>query len=95
MPRGTGMSVTPRRKRTPMAPTGFGVVDLFKARLVNQEAPPSHAEFLAGMRAKQVAGRLVNPATAVLLDRLERSINTGSLGAADNQENTRGNRYSE
>lgn len=36
----------------------------------------SHAEFLAYMRAKQSAGQLTNPATAALLDRLERAIDS-------------------
>lgn len=42
-------------------------------RLMNRD-PRSHAEFLHDMRAKEAAGRLVNPATAALLDRLERAI---------------------
>lgn len=42
-------------------------------RLLNPD-PRSHAEYLAEMRAKQAAGRLANPATAALLDRLERAI---------------------
>jgi hypothetical protein len=36
--------------------------------------PRSPAEFLHDMRAKQAAGQLVNPATAALLDRLERAV---------------------
>lgn len=42
-------------------------------RLTNPD-PRSHAEFLHDTRTKQAAGQLANPATAALLDRLERAI---------------------
>jgi hypothetical protein len=46
---------------------------MFRQRITNRD-PRSHAEFLADMRARQAAGQLVNPATAELLNRLERAI---------------------
>jgi hypothetical protein len=66
---------TRRKKRlaAPKTDPGSTVVGLFRAMLTNPD-PRSHAEYLADMRAKQAAGRLVNPATAALLDRLERAI---------------------
>jgi hypothetical protein len=74
MPRGTGMSTTRRRKRIgPASQAAFGVIDFLRLRLTTPD-PRSHAEFLRDMRAKQVAGKLANPATAALLDRMERAI---------------------
>lgn len=71
------MTKTKRRKR-PARSTGqpdTTFVDFLKLRMTTgPEAPRSHAEFLAEMRAKQAAGQLANPATAALLDRLERVI---------------------
>ncbi|BBZ27875.1 hypothetical protein MMAD_21700 [Mycolicibacterium madagascariense] len=52
---------------------GAALMRLMKAQLTNLDTR-SHAEFLADMRAKQAAGKLANPATAALLDRLERAI---------------------
>jgi hypothetical protein len=49
-------------------------IQLMKSRLMDPPDPRSHAEFLCDMRAKQSAGKLANPATAALLDRLERVI---------------------
>lgn len=65
------MTKTKRRKanRRP-APQGPSVVDFLRGRLVSPDSRPD-AEFLAEMRAKQAAGRLANPATAALIDRLE------------------------
>jgi hypothetical protein len=48
-------------------------IQLMQNRLTNPD-PRSHAEFLRDMRTKQATGRLANPATAALLDRLERVI---------------------
>jgi hypothetical protein len=65
---------TKRRKRTTNKPkTGLTVVDFLRRQVTNPD-PRSHAEYLADMRAKQAAGKLANPATAALLDRLERAI---------------------
>ena len=51
------------------------VVDILKRRLTHTDTDPrSDAEFLADMRAKQAAGQLANPATAALIDRLQRAI---------------------
>jgi len=77
------MSKTRRLKRARPAQTDFGTafVQLLKSRLTEaakadtdeyQPDPRSHAEFLRDMRAKQAAGKLANPATSALLDRLER-----------------------
>ena len=63
-----------RRKRSPTAVRASATfVDVFRRRITNPDNR-SHAEFLAEMRARQAAGQLVNPATAALLDRLERAI---------------------
>uniref|UniRef100_A0AB39U1Q9 Uncharacterized protein n=1 Tax=Mycolicibacterium phage Alyssa1 TaxID=3240801 RepID=A0AB39U1Q9_9CAUD len=62
-----------KKQTAPVADTGAVFIGLMKSRLT-QPDPRSHAEFLADMRAKQSAGRLANPATAALLDRLERAI---------------------
>jgi hypothetical protein len=67
------MSITRRHKRIPTPGTGLGVVDFLKRQLTNPDKR-SHAQFLAEMRTKQGAGQLANPATAALLDRLERAI---------------------
>lgn len=65
---------TKRRKQTPAKPkTDLRTVDFLRRRLTNPDRR-SHAEFLHHMRAKQAAGRIANPATAALLDRLERAI---------------------
>lgn len=61
-----------RKSASPKAATGDFVAFL-KARLLNPD-PRSHAEFLRDMRTRQAAGKLKNPATATLLDRLERAI---------------------
>lgn len=68
------MTKTKRRKgnRRP-ALQGPSVVDFLRGQLLSPD-PRSHAEFLVDMRAKQAAGRLANPATAALLDRLQRVI---------------------
>ena len=65
---------TKRRKRS-VQPTSAqaSVAELFRLRLTNPD-PRSHAEFIRDMRAKQAAGKLVDPATQALLDRLERAI---------------------
>lgn len=62
-----------RKSSAPAADVGVVFVRLMKSRLT-QPDPRSHADFLADMRAKQAAGRLANPVTAELLDRLERAI---------------------
>lgn len=62
-----------RRSKAPAVDAGAIYRRLITSRLTNLN-PQSHAEFLADMRAKQAAGRLVNPATAALLDRLERAV---------------------
>jgi hypothetical protein len=62
-----------RRSKAPALDAGAAFVRLMKSRLTNQD-PRSHAEFLRDMRSKQAAGQLANPATAALLDRLERAI---------------------
>uniref|UniRef100_A0AB39U2T3 Uncharacterized protein n=3 Tax=unclassified Caudoviricetes TaxID=2788787 RepID=A0AB39U2T3_9CAUD len=62
-----------RNASAPAVDAGAVFLRLMKQRLTNPD-PRSHAEFLADMRAKQAAGRLANPATAALLDRLERAI---------------------
>jgi hypothetical protein len=49
-------------------------VELFKEFFQRKPDPRSHAEFLRDMRSKQAAGKLVNPATAALIDRLEQVI---------------------
>ena len=68
------MTKTKRRRMQPIGkPQGARFTDLAKLRLINSDKR-SHAEFLADMRAKQAAGKLANPATAALLDRLERAI---------------------
>lgn len=70
------MPPTRRHRRTKKAAapdTGALFVQLVKRQLMHHD-PRSDAEFLRGMRAKQAAGRLANPATAALLDRLERAI---------------------
>ncbi|CAN5579445.1 hypothetical protein BH09ACT8_BH09ACT8_27230 [soil metagenome] len=67
---------TKRLKRSAAAaksPT-VTVVDFLRHRFTDDPDMRSHAEFLDDMRAKQAAGRLANPATAALLDRLERAI---------------------
>lgn len=65
---------TKRRKQTPTRPkTDLRVVDFLRCRLMNPDSR-SHAEYLQDMRTKQAAGRLANPATTALLDRLERAI---------------------
>lgn len=66
---------TKRRKNGTPHPvdTGAVFVEYLKRRLLNPD-PRSHAEFLQHSRTKQAAGRLANPATAALLDRLERAI---------------------
>lgn len=61
------------RASAPAVDVGAVLLQLMNRRLGSPD-PRSHAEFLAEMRAKQSAGRLVNPATAALLDRLERAI---------------------
>uniref|UniRef100_A0AB39U1N5 Uncharacterized protein n=8 Tax=unclassified Caudoviricetes TaxID=2788787 RepID=A0AB39U1N5_9CAUD len=71
------MTKTKRRKNGSRAEksTTASISDFLHRRLTKQDPDPrSHAEFLADMRAKQAAGRLANPATAALLDRLERAI---------------------
>lgn len=60
-----------RRQTTALKPT-LSTAEFLKNRLMNPD-PRSHAEFLADMRAEQSFGQLVNPATAALLDRLERA----------------------
>lgn len=67
------MTKTRRRSRaTASKQSSQAFVEALKRRLSGDHR--SHAEFLADMRAKQSAGRLANPATAALLDRLERAI---------------------
>jgi hypothetical protein len=63
-----------RRRRTaaPKSSPGVSVAEFFRLRLISPD-PRSHAEFLADMRAKQATEQLANPATAALLDRLERA----------------------
>lgn len=71
----------PRRHRRASAPgvdPGDAYIEFMKRRLTSAADPRSHAEFLAEMRAKQAAGRLANPATAALLDRLERAVQVHS-----------------
>ena len=53
--------------------TDLRVVAFLCRRLTSHDAT-SDAEFLRDMRAKQAAGQLANPATAALLDRLERTV---------------------
>lgn len=62
---------TKRHRRTTgsVQPTA-SVIDFLKRRLIGVPDPRSHADFLADMRA----GQLANPATSALLDRLERVI---------------------
>jgi hypothetical protein len=64
-----------RRRRTaaPKSSPGVSMAEFFRHRLMNPDSR-SHAEFLSDMRAKQAAGQLANPATAALLDHLERVI---------------------
>ncbi|MEW5809629.1 MAG: hypothetical protein AB1925_09250 [Actinomycetota bacterium] len=58
---------TTRRQPTTALP------DEMKRRLTNPDLR-SRAQFLSDMRAKQAAGQLTSPATAALLDRLERAL---------------------
>jgi hypothetical protein len=60
-----------RRSKAPAVDAGAAFVRLMNSRLTNRDQR-SHAEFLHDMRARQAAGQLSNPATAALLDRLER-----------------------
>lgn len=60
-----------RPKLTVPQPPSAAAVDVLRRRLTNPD-PRTHAEFLAHMKDKQAAGLLANPATAALLDRLER-----------------------
>jgi hypothetical protein len=62
-----------RTKKAAAADAGTVFVRLMKRQLVKPD-PRSHAEFLHDMRSKQAAGQLANPASAALLDRLERSL---------------------
>lgn len=63
------------RKKQPAPAVDAGPVFLqLMKRQLTEPDPRSHAQFLAEMRAKQQAGRLANPVTAALLDRLERAI---------------------
>lgn len=65
-----GRQTKRRRAVVATVATGVGMLDVLKARLTNPDNR-SHAEFLRDMRAEQAAGRLRNPDTAALLDRLE------------------------
>jgi hypothetical protein len=59
----------------PAVDAGALFIQFMKSGLMNQgNDPRSHAEFLRDMRTKQTARQLANPATAVLLDRLEEVI---------------------
>lgn len=61
-----------KKQAAPAVDTGALFIQMMNSRLMHpNQGPRSHAEFLLDMRAKQAAGRLVNPATAALLDRLE------------------------
>ncbi|MEH3141772.1 MAG: hypothetical protein PGN37_16655 [Mycobacterium kyogaense] len=62
-----------RQQATTRRQPTTALVDVMKRRFANPDLR-SHAQFLADMRAKQAAGQLTNPATAALLDRLERAI---------------------
>lgn len=67
---------SPRPRRTvspPAEPAGDVIIRLLKQRLSRPDTR-TPLQTLRDMRAKQSAGQLANPATAVLLDRLERSI---------------------
>lgn len=73
MPRGTGMSKT--RRRRGIRPDRGVTVERLRSLLTAHAADTrTNAEYLRDMKAKQAAGRLANPATAALLDRLERAI---------------------
>lgn len=66
-----------QRKSRGASPDKTSATERFKAFVLNRLTNPdprSHAEFLYDMRIQQSAGRLANPATAALLDRLERAI---------------------
>jgi hypothetical protein len=49
------------------------MIDMLKRQLT-QTDPRSHADFLHDMRTRQAAGQLTNPATAALLDQLEKRV---------------------
>lgn len=68
-----GRKTKRHRTAVPRSFSGVSLAEIFRLRLMSPD-PRSHAEFLHDMRAKQAAGRLANPATAALLDRLERAI---------------------
>lgn len=65
---------TKRRRMAAAKATGASIAEFYRLRLMSPEHPRSHAEFVLDVREKQAAGRLANPATAALLDRLERVI---------------------
>ncbi len=68
-----GRKTKRRRNGTPQAiDTGAVFVEYLKRRLLHPD-PRSHAKFLQDLGSKQAAGRLANPATVALLDRLERA----------------------
>lgn len=68
------MTKTKRRKRSAtQASTGMPVTAFLRLQFTTPDTR-SHAEFLADMREKQAAGRLANPDTAALIDRLERAV---------------------
>jgi hypothetical protein len=64
------MTKTKRRKRSMKVATGMPATEFLRLRVTTPDTR-SHTEFLQAMREKQAAGRLANPATAALLDRLE------------------------
>lgn len=71
------MARTRRHRRARQKTEQRLTVERFRAllldRLLNPD-PRLHEQFLHSMRSKQAAGQLANPATAALLDRLERAI---------------------
>lgn len=70
-----GRKTKRRRQTVAQRQPSQSFVAILKRRLMNQD-PRSHAEFLHDIRTKQAAGQLASPATAALLDRLERAIAT-------------------
>lgn len=62
-----------RQRATTRRQPAAALADVLKHRLANPDLR-SHAQFLSDMRAKQAAGQLISPATAALLNRLERAI---------------------
>ena len=65
--------LTRRKKSAALKPTGVPLSEFLRMRVTTPDLR-SHSRFLADMREKQAEGRLAHPATASLIDRLERAI---------------------